>query len=426
VYFYKGTGNGTFSSAGAIPIGQGATNVPVGIDEVRVGDFNGDGKTDVAVSAGLGLYVMWNTGNFTFSTMKVDSSPNGISATPVDVNQDGFTDLLVTYYSCAIGKQSAPGSCTNWKVLLGSASMTFRQSAVMNLGIDFQGLRGTTAADINGDGINDIVGISFKDGQIFNVLIWLGNADGTYNSTPLEFSLTSDAASDLVASDFNRDGRIDFAVPVSVTAGFTAMRLAVLLNATPRATCTPSTVSPSVTVCQSQDLTSSTSPVHWIAESQDSRHPVTEMQVYVDNQLVVNSPTSSPNEDLPLPTGPHLVVTKAWDNSGANFHSTQQINIYSGKPGETCPTASNSLNICSPMQNQTTPTLVHVFANSNSSAIITGVQVYIDNELVYDDASHTTYVDTAFTVTKGLHNIVIKAFDANGTILQESRTVDAQ
>jgi hypothetical protein len=43
VYFYKGTGNGTFSSAGSIPIGQGAT-VPV-VDEVRVGDFNGDGKT---------------------------------------------------------------------------------------------------------------------------------------------------------------------------------------------------------------------------------------------------------------------------------------------------------------------------------------------------------------------------------------------
>jgi hypothetical protein len=78
------------------------------------------------------------------------------------------------------------------------------------------------------------------------------------------------------------------------------------------------------------------------------------------------------------------------------------------------------------MQNQTTPTLVHVFANSNSSAIITGVQVYIDNELVYNDASHTTYVDTAFTVTKGLHNILIKAFDANGRFFQESRTIDAQ
>jgi hypothetical protein len=150
------------------------------------------------------------------------------------------------------------------------------------------------------------------------------------------------------------------------------------------------------------------------------------MEVYVDNQLVVNSPTSSLNEDLSLPTGPHLVATKALDNSGANFHSTQQINIYSGSPGETCLTAPNSLNICSPMQNQTTPTLVHVFANSNSSAIITGVQVYIDNVPVYNDVSHTTYVDTDFTVTRGLHNILIKAFDASGTIFQESRTIEAQ
>jgi hypothetical protein len=87
----------------------------------------------------------------------------------------------------------------------------------------------------------------------------------------------------LVAGDFNRDGKMDFAIP---TPG-QALGLGVLLNATPRATCTPSTVSLSVMVCQPQNLIHS-NPVHWIADSRDTSHPVTAMQTYVDNKLVVN------------------------------------------------------------------------------------------------------------------------------------------
>ena len=234
---------------------------------------------------------------------------------------------------------------------------------------------------------------------------------------------TNSSSSDLVASDFNRDGKIDFAV---TNPGISSQYgLAVLLNATPRAACKPSIVSAAVTVCQPQDLTYSNSPLQWIAESYDTDE-VTAMQIYVDNKLVVNSPANSLNENLTLGKGPHFVVTKGWDSKGANFRSDRSITIYSGSAGETCPAGALSLNICSPTEDQTTTTSIHVFANADSDAPITSVQVYIDNSLIFNDTSQSTYLDTAFTVSQGQHNIVVKTFDANGRIFSGSRTIRAQ
>jgi hypothetical protein len=416
VYFYRGAGDATFTSAASVAVG---TSPP--LRQVRVGDFNADGKADLAVSDGFNLYALWNNGNFSFSKVQLMTTKYGVAATSVDVNQDHFTDLLAVYYTCEVGKDIPAGPCTNWEVLLGSANKTFKTSANIHLSSTYQGLWGTTAVDINGDGISDIVGIT----QTSELIIWLGNSDGSYQSTPLEFPVGSNSsASDLIASDFNRDGKLDFAIPTPGVS--TSIGLSILLNATPRAACTPKTTSPSVTVCEPQDVTYANSPVKWIADSRDVSHSVTAMQIYVDHKLVVNSPSSSINENLNLPNGMHVVVTKAWDSSGANFQSDRRISIYSGKPGETCPTSDSSLNVCFPTQNETTSTSLHVFANSESPAQITAVQVYIDGRLIYNDTSGATYVDTAFTVSKGTHSITVKAWDANGNAFRQARTIMVQ
>jgi hypothetical protein len=141
----------------------------------------------------------------------------------------------------------------------------------------------------------------------------------------------------------------------------------------------------------------------------------------------VNSPSSSLNESLSFSKGPHFVVTKAWDKSGANFQSDRRITIYSGTPGETCDAAPNSINVCLPTQNEVTSTSLHVFANAYSTTNqITAVQVYIDGKLIYNDTSEATYVDTALTVTKGSHSVVVKAWDAGGKAYSQTRNITAQ
>jgi hypothetical protein len=376
---------------------------------------------DLAVSDGLILYALWNNGNFSFGKARLLSTRYGVAATPVDVNQDHFTDLVIVYYTCEVGKDVPAGACTNWEVLLGDANKTFKRPANKHLDSSYQGLWGATAVDINGDGINDIIGIT----QTSKLIIWLGNSDSSYQSRPLEFPVGSNSsASDLVAADFNRDGKLDFAIP---TPGISSsVDLSILLNATPRSGCTPKTTSPSVTVCEPQDVTYDKSPVKWIAESRDTSHSVTAMQIYVDHKLVVDSPSSSINENLSLTKGPHLVVTKAWDSSGANFQSDRRITVYGGTRGETCPASDSSLNVCFPTQNEVTSTSLHVFANSESPAQITAVQVYIDGRLIYNDTSGATYVDTAFTVSTGTHSVVVKAWDANGNVFRQGRTIRAQ
>jgi hypothetical protein len=80
----------------------------------------------------------------------------------------------------------------------------------------------------------------------------------------------------------------------------------------------------------------------------------------------------------------------------------------------------------SKVQLVSTGTCLHVFANSQSSAQITALQVYIDGRLIYNDTSGATYVDTAFTVSKGTHSITVKAWDANGNAFRQARAIMAQ
>jgi FG-GAP-like repeat len=410
LYFYKGAGDGTFTARGSVALGTETQ-----LQEARVGDFNGDGKTDLAVTGETNVYVMWNSGAFKFNTKTAATYLFTGDITPVDVNQDHYTDLLTTYYTC---QQNGAPACPAWRVLFGGAGTQSLKPGYSFQSSQFRRFTWPTAADINGDGFNDVVALT--PGNF--VLVWLGKPNGAFQSAPLEYNTSSDATDALVASDLNRDGKIDLAVAIPGNMG-----MAVLLNATPQSgSCAAGKVSRLVTECRPPDNTYSTSPLHIVSRAFDAGHTVTSMQLYINNQLVAKRAGASLNYSRSVSDGAYFVVTKAWDNAGASFRTDRHINIYTGKPGETCATPANALHICLPTQNQTTSTSVHIFANSHSAVPITALQIYIDNKLIYNDTSHTTYVDVAFSVTQGSHDIVVKAFDANGKIFSESRNITAQ
>jgi hypothetical protein len=83
------------------------------------------------------------------------------------------------------------------------------------------------------------------------------------------------------------------------------------------------------------------------------------------------------------------------------------------------------VNICLPAQNATLSSPVQIFANSYSPRPLTAIQVYIDNQLEFNDAT-ATEVNKLFSMGPGTHFIVVKAFDATGNSVSESRTIDVK
>src|SRR5579872_429145 len=412
VEIFAGDGTGHFFSVNLIAPPDGS-----GIGKVRVGDFNRDGKVDIAVLQNNAITALFGNGDFTFDAVLLNHYAQTNDMNTGDMNQDSFTDILVSFTS---DTSTLAGGVDEY---LGTPnrSLNFQQLIAPNSA--FESPRQMIAADVNGDGINDLAALD-NDGTFADGLyVWLGNANGTLQQTPTRFVYTTDRdKTALVAGDFNRDGKIDFAAGLIFNG-----LMEVLLNATPRAACQKNTANGSITVCQPQEATFSNSPLHIIAEGNDSKG-VNDIDVFIDNVKKGSFASSSINQFFNLSNGDHFVVVKGFDPTGASFRSDRHVTIFSGAPGETCPSSSStalSVNICLPAQNATLSSPVQIFANSYSPRPLTAIQVYIDNQLEFNDAT-ATEVNKLFSMAPGMHFIVVKAFDATGNSVSESRTIDVK
>jgi hypothetical protein len=193
-----GKGDGTFRTSAAL----NATGVPEG--GVTVGDFNGDGKLDLALPAFTSnnvLQVYPGNGNGTFQA-PLDSpiSQSFAAVVPADVNGDGILDLVADGKCVFLGK--GDGSFTE-KGCIAIPSGLFVVSMVFG--------------DFNGDGKLDLLSLGSFATPPFNqlVLLSLGNGDGTFDP-PMKISAGKLGASPeltgLAIGDFNNDGKMDFAV----------------------------------------------------------------------------------------------------------------------------------------------------------------------------------------------------------------------
>ncbi len=196
-----GNGDGTFQTA----VASGGVNH---VDELATGDFNGDNKKDVVLSGGQ---ILLGNGDGTFAapafTLKVAAVVGGASVTPVvgDFNNDGKLDIAIN-----ANKNNLIS------IFLGSGDGTFTSGA------SYAGIYGTSelsASDLDGDGNLDlIVGIAnsgiygpdMNAGGTFQVL--MGNGDGTFQSAPAlldsVFSLSGGIPT-FATGDFNGDGKLD-------------------------------------------------------------------------------------------------------------------------------------------------------------------------------------------------------------------------
>src|SRR5262245_6267258 len=227
-----GNGDGSFRPRVDLAVG----GVP---RAVAVGDFNGDGKLDVAVASQLSntVSVLLGNGNGTFARPLVfKASGQDFTFTPSsiavgDVNGDGRSDLVINL----IGGEDS--TVAQLGVLLGNGDGTFRAPILQSP--DTAGGDGDVAlGDFNNDGRLDVaVGgeAALPDG----LTVFTGNGDGTFGApflSPLRFSTGGNDPFGVAAADLNGDGLVDL-----VAANASSGTVGVLLNSTTRVADAPTT-----------------------------------------------------------------------------------------------------------------------------------------------------------------------------------------
>lgn len=199
-------------------------------NSVTAGDFNGDGKIDLAVldrtAFSATVAVLMGRGDGTFLPPQDVPLPAFAlgDAFPIragDVNGDGKTDLV------AFGPDNAIG-----QVLLGNGDGTFTVGASFSTG---EVVFAAQLADLNGDSKLDVV---VGGGTTGSVLFLAGNGDGTFQPLQAYSTATfrpgdSVGAISLGVTDYTGDGRPDVLVTTRTRSGTDAPQVFVLPGIAP-------------------------------------------------------------------------------------------------------------------------------------------------------------------------------------------------
>jgi hypothetical protein len=193
-----GNGDGTFQSHVQVTNAVGGSPVAI-----VTGDFTGNGRTDLAVAdqSSDEVYILLGNGDGTFqpaANYTVGQSPSTLGLVTGDFNGDGRLDLAV------VNSGSLPNYAGTVSVLLGNGDGTFQPAVNYAVGTMPSAI---VAGDFNGDGHLDLAVDNFDDNT---VSVLLGNGDGTFQ--PAANYTVGQRPWGLVTGDFTGDGHLDLAV----------------------------------------------------------------------------------------------------------------------------------------------------------------------------------------------------------------------
>jgi hypothetical protein len=201
-----GNQNGTFKPAVNY---SGPTTSIFTPTVVTLGDFNGDGKLDMAISSYVvPLSVALGNGDGTFKPFTTQFIPfaSGNVLKTADFNGDGIPDLLFDNRKGGI------------QVALGNGDGTF-QNAITSSDNSTSQVLHAAIGDFNGDGKVDVV-TSDSNGAVY---VWLGRGDGTFTPINVIPAGSNFIGRAIAVGDFNGDGKQDLAITASSLNNVTIM-----------------------------------------------------------------------------------------------------------------------------------------------------------------------------------------------------------
>ena len=200
--------------------GDGTFGVPVaslkaqfGLASVSVGDFNADGKQDLAITSADQTTIFLGNGDGTFTPGQVLTVPSAAlfaeGLQVADLNNDGIPDLIGPFDQF-IGNVNT----FSLRIFLGNGDGTF---TLQSAKIPLPDPQSVLVADFNHDGKADLILSNSESSEPLSIM--LGNGDGTFGAPALISPTTTYYA--LSAADLNGDGNPDLSVYSASTSATT-------------------------------------------------------------------------------------------------------------------------------------------------------------------------------------------------------------
>lgn len=332
INLYYGNGGGSFAGpyliakpAGEVEVDQGTYDYHEGINLVS-GDFDGDGCADVAweefnynPNSGNGfpptaaIKIAYGNCKGSFTVKTVFSAQAYLdNIVAADLNRDGISDIIGVY-------SPANGPASGLQIFYGQKARTLTAKFIQD-----EDAGQVKVGDFNGDGFPDIAYLSsdgnFPYGQDEDELkILTGDSSQSFSNVTI-YPLPHLTAKTLLAGDFNRDGKTDVALLYVSYAEKQDNAFTILTNTTQVSGggCAPPT-SAGVHVCSPANNSTVSSPVSVQAASTITG-TLARMEVWVDGvKKYTETSSTTLNTTLSLAAGSHRYTVFAVNTAGTKW-----------------------------------------------------------------------------------------------------------